>query len=91
MKITPVYYCRNCKKSYQGAALEIPNSPIDKLTAAARYSLGASEHTFRIAGKTIQLSDLHLCASNNGAQEIGFSNFIKLEVEKEEPKKPATR
>ena len=82
MIITPIYYCRNCKKLYPGIKLEIPNSPLDKLVPAARYTLGSQDHVFRIAGKTIQLSDLHQC--NN--YEVGLAHFIKLQVEKEEKK-----
>jgi hypothetical protein len=37
---------------------------------------------FRIAGKTIQMSDLHMCNDH----EVGLANFIKIQVEKEEKK-----
>jgi len=82
MIIVPFYYCRNCKKLYPGSKLEIPNSPLEKLVPAARYTLGSQDHVFRIAGKTTQLSDLHQC--NN--HEVGLANFIKLQVEKEDHK-----
>ena len=82
MIIVPFYYCRNCKKLYPGSKLEIPNSPLEKLVPATRYTLGSQDHIFRIAGKTIQLSDLHQC--NN--HEVGLANFIKLQVEKEDQK-----
>jgi len=78
MKITPIYSCRNCKKTYPGASQEIPNAPIEKLVPAARYTLGSQDHVFRIGGKTIQMSDLHQCNDH----EVGLANFIKLEVEK---------
>lgn len=83
MFITPVYYCRSCKKLYPGNKLEISNSPLEKLVPAALYSLGSGDHVFRIAGKTIQLSDLHQCNDH----EVGLANFIKLQVEKEEKEK----
>ena len=82
MIIVPIYSCRNCKKTYPGTKLEIPNTPLEKLVPAARYTLGSQDHVFRIAGKTIQLSDLHQC--NN--HEVGLANFIKLQVEKEDHK-----
>jgi hypothetical protein len=75
MIFTPVYSCRNCKKTYLGTKQELPNAPIDKLVPAARYTLGSQDHVFRIGGKTIQLSDLHQCS----ATEIGLANFIKLQ------------
>ena len=78
MKITPIYSCRNCKKTYPGTSQEIPNAPIDKLVPAARYTLGSQDHVFRIGGKTIQMSDLHQCNDH----EVGLANFIKLGVEK---------
>jgi hypothetical protein len=80
--VIPIYYCRNCKKVYQGNKLELPNAPIDKLVPAARYTLGTQDHIFRIGGKTIQLSDLHLCNDH----EIGLANFIKLQIGNEEKK-----
>jgi len=54
MFITPVYSCRNCKKTYSGSKQEIANVPIEKLVSAARYTLGGPDHIFRIGGKTIQ-------------------------------------
>ena len=41
---------------------------------AARYTLGTQDHILRIEGKTIQLSDLHICNDH----EVGFGNFIKI-------------
>ena len=82
MIITPIYSCRNCRKTYPGSKLEIPNSPLEKLVPAARFTLGSQDHVFRIAGKVIQMSDLHMC--NN--YEVGLANFVKLQVEKEETK-----
>jgi len=82
MKIIPIYYCRNCKKSYPGQSQEVPNSPLEKLVPAARYTLGSQDHVFRIAGKTIQMSDLHQCSPTS----VGLANFVKLQVEKEEKK-----
>ena len=79
MIITPVYSCRNCKKTYPGAKLEIANTPLDKLVPAARFTLGSQDHIFRIGGKTIQMSDLHLCNDH----EVGLANFVKLVVEKD--------
>jgi hypothetical protein len=40
--------------------LEIANTPIEKLIPAARFTLGSEDHVFKIGGKTIQMSDLHL-------------------------------
>ena len=80
MIIIPIYSCRNCKKTYPGSKLEIPNSPLEKLVPAARYTLGSQDPVFRIAGKVIQLSDLHHCSDH----EVGLANFIKIRVEKEE-------
>jgi len=82
MIITPVYYCRNCRKSYQGAKQEIANGQLEGLVRAARYTLGSQDHIFRIGGKTIQLSDLHQCSAN----EVGLANFIKLQLENGEKK-----
>jgi hypothetical protein len=82
MIITPIYNCRNCKKTYPGTKQEIPNAPIDGLVRAARYTLGSQDHIFRIGGKTIQLSDLHQCNDH----EVGLANFIKIQVEREEKK-----
>lgn len=82
MIITPIYSCRNCKKFYYGIKQEIPNMPLEKLVPAARYTLGSQDHVFRIAGKTIQMADLHQCNDH----EVGLANFIKLQVEKEEKK-----
>jgi hypothetical protein len=82
MIITPIYSCRNCKKVYPGNKQELPNAPIDKLVPAARYTLGSTDHVFRIGGKTIQLSDLHQCNDH----EVGLANFVKIQVEKEEKK-----
>jgi hypothetical protein len=78
MIITPIYHCRNCKKTYPGTKQEIANVPLEKLVPAARYTLGSQDHVFRIGGKTIQMSDLHQCND----QEVGLANFIKLQVEK---------
>ena len=80
MMIIPIYSCRNCRKTYPGNKLVIADIPIDKLLSAARYTLGSQDHVFRIAGKTIQLSDLHQCNEN----EIGLANFIKIQITKEE-------
>jgi hypothetical protein len=44
------------------------------------FSKKSLDHNFRIAGKTIQLADLHQC----NAYEVGLANFIKIQVEKEE-------
>ena len=77
MIITPIYYCRNCKRVYEGAKQEIANGQLENFVRAARYTLGSSDHMFRVAGKTIQMSDLHQCS----ATEIGLGNFIKLQVE----------
>lgn len=82
MIITPIYSCRNCKKVYPGNKQELPNAPIDKLVPAARYTLGSTDHVFRIGGKTIQLSDLHQCNDH----EVGIANFIKIQIENEENK-----
>jgi hypothetical protein len=79
MILTPIYSCRNCKKVYPGIKQEIANTPIEKLIPAARFTLGSQDHVFRIGGKTIQLSDLHHCNDH----EIGFANFIKIQVESE--------
>lgn len=79
MIITPIYNCRNCKKTYPGNKIEIANTPIEKLVPAARYTLGSQDHVFRIGGKTIQLSDLHQCNAN----EVGLANFIKIQIENE--------
>ena len=79
MIIVPIYSCRNCKKTYSGTKLEIPNTPLEKSVPAAHYTLGSQDHVFRIAGKTIQLSDLHQCNDH----EVGLANFIKIQVEKE--------
>jgi hypothetical protein len=79
MIITPIYNCRNCKKTYPGNKIEIANTPVEKLVPAARYTLGSQDHVFRIGGKTIQLSDLHQCNAN----EIGLANFIKIQIENE--------
>jgi len=76
MILTPVYSCRNCKKTYSGSKQEIANVPIEKLVSTARYTLGSPDHIFRIGGKTIQLSDLHQCNAN----EIGLANFIKIQI-----------
>ena len=78
MIITPIYQCRNCKKTYPGTKQEIANTPIEKLVPAARYTLGSQDHVFRIGGKTIQMSDLHQCDDH----EIGLANFVKLQVDK---------
>lgn len=79
MIITPVYQCRNCKKVYPGNKQEIPKVQAEKVINAARYTLGSSDHVFRIAGKTIILSDLHQCNAN----EIGIANLIKIQIETE--------
>jgi len=78
MIITPIYSCRNCKKTYPGTPQEIANVPLDKLVPAAHYTLGSQDHTFRIGGKTIIMSDLHQCND----KEVGLANFVKLQVEK---------
>lgn len=78
MILTPIYSCRNCKKVYPGTKQEIANVPLEKLVPAARYTLGSQDHTFRIGGKTIQMSDLHQCND----YEIGMANFVELQVEK---------
>lgn len=78
MIITPIYFCRNCKKIYPGAKQEIPNA-LEGLIRTARFTLGSQDHVFRIGGKTIQLSDLHQC----NASEVGFANFIKIQIENE--------
>ena len=80
MIITPIYNCRNCKKIYPGNKQEIPNAQVDKLINAARYTLGSTDHVFRIGGKTIQLSDLHQCNAN----EIGLAHLIKIQIGTEE-------
>jgi len=74
MIITPIYQCRNCKKTYPGTKLEIANIPTDKLVTAARISLGSPEHMFRIGGKVVQMSDLHQCSR----EEVGIANFLKI-------------
>ena len=83
MIITPIYYCRNCKKTYSGSSLEIPNAQIDGLIRSARFTLGSQDHVFRIGGKTIQMSDLHQCNDH----EVGLANFIKIQIEREEKRK----
>ena len=82
MIIVPYYYCRNCKKAYPGNKIVLADTSLDKLVPAARYTLGSQDHVFRIGGKTIQMSDLHICNDH----EVGLANFIKLQVEKEEKK-----
>ena len=82
MIIIPFYYCRNCRKSYTGSKLEIPNAQLEGLIRAARFTLGSQDHVFKIGGKVIQMSDLHLCNDH----EVGLANFIKIQVEKEEKK-----
>lgn len=77
MILTPIYQCRNCKKVYPGTKLEIANTQIEKLIPAARFTLGSEDHVFKIGGKTIQMSDLHLCK----AHEVGLANFLRLEIE----------
>ena len=79
MIITPIYYCRSCKKTYPGTKQEIPNAQLEGLIRAARFTLGSQDHIFRIGGKTIQLSDLHQC----NASEVGLANFIKIQIENE--------
>lgn len=81
MIITPIYYCRNCRKTYSGSKLEIIGQ-LDTLVRAARFTLGSQDHVFRIGGKTIQMSDLHQCNDH----EVGLANFVKIQVEKEEMK-----
>jgi hypothetical protein len=83
MIITPIYFCRNCKKQYSGTNQEIPKGQLEGLVRAARYTLGSEDHVFRIGGKTIQLSDLHQCSNN----EIGLANFIKIQIENHDQKK----
>ena len=82
MIIVPIYYCRNCRKVYPGNKIVLADMSLDKIVPAARYTLGSQDHVFRIAGKVIQMADLHQC--NN--YEVGLANFIKLQVEKEEKK-----
>jgi len=82
MIITPIYYCKNCKKQYPGTKVELPNAQLEGLIRAARYTLGSQDHIFRIGGKTIQLSDLHQCSAN----EVGLANFIKIQIENGEKK-----
>jgi hypothetical protein len=77
MIITPYYACRNCHKIYPGSKVEIANTPIDKLVPLARFTLGTQEHVFKIGGKAIQMSDLHIC----NAHEVGLANFLRLEFE----------
>ena len=77
MIITPIYNCRNCKKTYPGNKQEIANGQLENFVRAARYTFGSQDHIFRIAGKTIQLSDLHQCSAN----EVGLANFIKIQIE----------
>ena len=48
----------------------------DKVVHAARYTLGSSDHIFKIGGKTIQMSDLYQCNAN----EIGIANLIKIQI-----------
>jgi hypothetical protein len=82
MIIIPIYYCRNCKKTYPGTKQEIANGQLENFVRAARYTLGSQDHIFRIGGKTIQLSDLHQCNDH----EVGLANFIRIQIEKEEQK-----
>lgn len=79
MMIIPIYQCRNCRKTYPGNMQEIANTPLEKLVSAARYTLGSQDHSFRIAGKTVLMSDLHQCS----AQEIGVANLTKIKIETE--------
>jgi hypothetical protein len=51
--------------------------PLEKLVPAARYTLGSQDHVFRIAGKTIQMADLHQCNAN----EVGLAHFVRIQVE----------
>jgi len=81
MILTPIYSCRKCKKVYPGAKQEIANTPLEKLVPAARYTFGTQDHSFRIGGKTIQMSDLH----QYNDHEAGLANFIRLETEKSTP------
>ena len=81
MIITPIYYCRNCKKLYPGTELEIKGQ-LEGLVRAARFTLGSQDHNFKIGGKVIQMADLHQCNAN----EVALANFIKIQVEKEEKK-----
>ncbi len=60
-----------------GTKQEIANIPLDKLVPAARFTLASQDHVFRIGGKTIIMSDLHLC----NATQVGLANFLRLEVE----------
>jgi len=77
MIITPIYFCRNCRKSYPGTKQEIPNGQLESFVRAARFTLGTQDHIFRIGGKTIQLADLHQCNDH----EVGLANFIKILIE----------
>jgi hypothetical protein len=61
---------------------EIPNGQLENFVRVARFTLGTQDHVFRIAGKTIQMLDLHQCNDH----EVALANFIKLQVEKEEKK-----
>jgi hypothetical protein len=82
MIITPIYYCRNCKRVYKGQQQESAKGQLENFVRPARFTLGSQDHIFRIGGKTIQLSDLHMCSAN----EVGLANFIKLQVENESKK-----
>ena len=41
MIITPIYNCRNFKKTYPGAKQEIPNNQLENFVRAARFTLGS--------------------------------------------------
>ena len=58
--------------------MEIPKTLLEKLVSAAHFTLSSQDHSFRIGGKTIQMSDPHQCNDH----EVGLANFIKLQVEK---------
>jgi hypothetical protein len=58
--IISIYSCRNCKKIYQGTKLEIPNAQLEGFIRAAIFTLGSQDHVFKVGGKVIQLSDLHI-------------------------------
>lgn len=74
MILTPIY---SCCKIYPGTKQEVPNTPLEKLVPAARFTLGSQDHVFSIGGKTFQMSDLHQCNDH----EVELANFLKLQVE----------
>jgi len=50
---------------------------IRNLGQSELLTLGSQDHVFKMGGKVIQLSDLHMCNDH----EVGLANFIKLQVE----------